>query len=147
MIKLNMFLQVISLVAVTQFAASAGFAATQSTTLNTRANIVVACRVSATAMNFGIRSTVLGTETALSTLTVICNNLTPYNVSLRSGSALLIRAVNLRNPAGNTIRVGLSLGSTGGVSGGSHALTGQLVAKAYPQVGLYQRTQTFFVNY
>lgn len=147
MIKLNMLKRVIFLLAVTQFAASSGIAATQSTTLNTRANIVVACRVSATGMNFGTRSTVLGTETAISTLTVICNNLTPYNVSLRSGSALLTRAVNLRNPAGNTIRVGLTLGSTGGVSGGSHILTGKLVAKAYPAVGLYQRTQTIFVNY
>lgn len=122
-------------------------AATRSRNFNVRINIVKACRVSATAMNFGNMSKVLGTETSTSTLSVICSRGTPYNVSLRAGGALTILNVNLTNPAGNIIRTGLTLGATAGTTSGSHILTGKLVANANPALGLYQRTQIVYVNY
>lgn len=147
MLKIKKLKHLFLLAVVLQCTAGQTHAASRSSNFNTRANIVASCRVSATAMNFGTRSTVLGTEASSSTLTVLCNNLTPYNVSLRSGSALIARNVNLTNPAGKIIRVRLTLGATGGVSGGAHTLNGLLFAIANPPVGLYQRTQTIFVNY
>jgi spore coat protein U-like protein len=122
-------------------------AATRSRNFNVRINIVKACRISATAMNFGNMSKVLGTETSTSTLNVICSLGTPYSVSLRGGRALSILNVNLTNPAGNIIRTGLTLSATAGTTSGSHILTGKLVANANPALGLYQRTQTVYVNY
>ena len=122
-------------------------AATKSRNFNVRVRIVKTCRVAATAMNFGNLGTVLGTETSTSTLTVNCSKGTPYNVSLRAGAALTTQTVNLTNPGGSIIQAGLTLGATAGTTSGSHPLIGKLVARAYPPIGRYQRTQTIYVNY
>ena len=122
-------------------------AVTKSRNFNVRVNILKTCRVTATAMNFGSLGTVLGTETSTSALTVICSKGTPYNVSLRAGAALTTQTVNLTNPGGSIIQAGLTLGATAGTTSGSHPLIGKLVARAYPPIGRYQRTQTIYVNY
>ena len=91
--------------------ASSAFAATASGTFNVKVNITTACAVSATAVNFGSLSTVLGTETANSTVSVICNPGTAYSLSFVSGSAGLTATGNLLNgPA--TIGATYDLGNT-----------------------------------
>jgi spore coat protein U-like protein len=129
--------------------ASSAFAATASGTFNVQVTIVKACAVSATAVNFGTLSTVVGTETANSTVTVTCNPGTAYSLSFVSGSAGLTAAGNLVNGA-NNIGASYDLGTAAAASGtgsGTDALKVSLSAASYPATGLYQATQTVYVNY
>ena len=128
--------------------ASSAFAGTALNTFNVQVTIVKACAVSATAVNFGVLSTVLGTETANSTVTVICNPGTAYNLSFVSGSAGLTAAGALSNPGGATINASYDLGLTSGGTGvGTGNVKVSLSPAAYPATGLYQATQTIYVNY
>ena len=129
--------------------ASSAFAATASGTFNVQVTIVKACAVSATAVNFGNLSTVLGTETANSTVSVICNPGTAYSLSFVSGSAGLTATGNLVNGA-STIGATYDLGTAAAASGtgsGTDTLKVGLNAASYPATGLYQATQTVYVNY
>jgi spore coat protein U-like protein len=130
--------------------ASAALAATSSGTFNVQVTIVKACAVSATAVNFGSLSTILGTETATSTVSVVCNAGTPYSLSFVSGSASLSTTGNLVNGA-STIPVAYSFANAGAAAGTGTATNTMDVklptATAYPAVGVYQQTQTVYVNY
>jgi spore coat protein U-like protein len=129
--------------------ASSAFAATASGTFNVQVTIVKACAVSATAVNFGSLSTVLGTETSNSTVTVTCNPGTAYSLSFVSGSAGLTTTGNLVNGT-NTIGASYDLGTAAASSGtgsGTGTVKVSLSAASYPATGLYQATQTVYVNY
>lgn len=130
--------------------ASSSFAATSSGTFNVQVNIVKACAVSATAVNFGNLSTILGTEAGTSTVSVTCNAGTPYSLSFVSGSASLSTTGSLVNGA-NTIPVAYSFANAAAAAGtgtATNTLDVKLpTATAYPATGLYQQTQTVYVNY
>lgn len=130
--------------------ASSAFAATASGTFNVQVTITKACSVSATAVNFGSLSTILGTESANSTVSVVCNAGTPYNLSFISGNNAAITASgNLTNPALNTIPVNYAFtGSAAGTGTATNTIAVTLpTATPYPATGLYQQTQTVYVNY
>ena len=130
--------------------ATSAFAATASGTFNVQVTIVKACSVSATAVNFGNLSTILGTEAATSTVSVVCNAGTPYSLSFASGSALLSLASNLANGA-NTIPVNYAFANAAAAAGTGTATNTMNVtlptATPFPATGLYQQTQTVYVNY
>ena len=135
--------------------ATSAFAVTASGTFVVSVNITKACSVSATAVNFGSLSTILGTESANSTVSVICNVGTPYNLSFVSADNTAITAAgNLANGA-NTIPVNYAFASAAAASGtgnGGTAATNTIAvtlptATPYPTVGLYTQTRTVYVNY
>ena len=131
--------------------ASSAFAATASGTFNVQVTIVKACSVAATAINFGNLSTILGTESANSTVSVVCNAGTPYNLSFISGNNAAITASgNLLNGA-NTIPVNYAFANAAAAAGTGTAINTIAVtlptATPYPATGLYQQTQTVYVNY
>ena len=129
--------------------ASSAYAASASGTFNVKVTITTACAVSATPVDFGTKSTILGTETANSTVNVICNPTTPYTLSFASGSALLSTTGNLVNGLfniGATYNLGSALAASGTGSGTDTLVVG-LNAAAYPVTGVYQATQTVWVNY
>ena len=135
--------------------ASSAFAVTQSGTFNVQVTIVKACSVSATAVNFGNLSTILGSESANSTVSVVCNVGTPYNLSfISANNAAITAAGNLVNGV-NTIPVAYAFASAAAASGtgnGATVATNTIAvtlptATPFPTVGLYQQTQTVFVNY
>ncbi|MDE2445084.1 MAG: spore coat protein U domain-containing protein [Alphaproteobacteria bacterium] len=124
-------------------------AATRSRTFNTRVRIVKSCRISATPVNFGNLSTVLGTETATSTVSVICNVGTTYRLSFTAAAGTLTKTSNLVNGA-NTIRANFSLGTAAAAAGtgsGTKSIMVGLAAKPFPVPGLYQVTQTVYIVY
>lgn len=131
--------------------ASSAFAATASGTFNVQVTIVKACSVAATGINFGNLSTILGTESANSTVSVVCNAGTPYNLSFISGNNAAITASgNLLNGA-NTIPVNYAFANAAAAAGTGTAINTIAVtlptATPYPATGLYQQTQTVYVNY
>ena len=130
--------------------ASAAFSATSSGTFNVQVTIVKACAVSATAVNFGNLSTILGTEASTSTVSVTCNAGTPYSLSFVSGSASLSTTGNLVNGV-NTIPVAYSFANAiaaAGIGTATNTMDVKLpTATPYPATGLYQQTQTVYVNY
>ena len=143
------YLLPIAAVAAIAGASSAYAAASASGTFNVKVNITTACAVSATPVDFGPKSTILGTETANSTVSVICNPTTPYTLSFTAGAAALTTTGNLVNGA-NNIGANYSLGTALAASGtgaGSDTLVVSLNAAAFPVTGVYQATQTVYVNY
>ena len=130
--------------------ASSAFAATASGTFNVQVTIAKACSVTATPVNFGVLSTVAGTEASTSTVAVVCNVGVPYALSFVSGSAALTASGNLVNGT-NTIPVAYSFASAaaaGGTGIGTNTMDVKLpTATPYPATGLYQQTQTVYVNY
>jgi len=136
--------------------ANSAFAASSSGTFNVQVKIASACTISATAMDFGtVTGSVLGTETANSTVSVTCNKGTAYNVSFSAlsvlGTPLTTAAINLNNGVGNVIPANLTIsaGSTGVATGATDSATvgGKLVATANPAAGTYSNTQTIYVVY
>lgn len=130
--------------------AASSFAATASGTFNVQVTIVNACKVSATNVDFGNLSTILGTEAGTSTVSVTCNRGTPYSLSFVSGSASLSTTGNLVN-SGNTIPVAYSFASTAAAAGTGTATNTMDVklptATPYPAIGVYSQIQTVYVNY
>ncbi len=135
--------------------ANSAFAASSSGTFNVQVKIASACTISATAMDFGtVTGSVLGTETANSTVSVTCNKGTAYNVSFSAlsvlGTPLTTAAINLNNGL-NVIPAALKInvGSTGIATGGADSATvgGTLTATANPTAGTYSNTQTIYVVY
>ncbi len=143
---------ILPLVAVAGLAsASSAFAATASGTFNVQVTIVKACSVAATAVNFGNLSTILGTEASTSTVSVTCNAGTPYNLSFISGNnAAITAAGNLANGA-NTIPVAYAFtnaAAAAGIGTATNTINVTLpTATPFPATGLYQQTQTVYVNY
>jgi len=135
--------------------ANSALAASSSGTFNVQVKIAAACTISATAMNFGtVTGSVLGSETASSTVSVGCNKGTTYNVSFSAlstlGTPLTTASINLNNgvnviPAGLTISAGSTGTATGGVD--SATVSGLLTATANPTPGTYSNTQTIYVVY
>ena len=124
-------------------------AATSSTGFNTQVTITKACAVSAQPVNFGNLSTVLGTETANSLVTVTCNPGTAYNLSFTTISGGLTKTTNLVNGL-NNIPANFSLGTAASASGtgsGTATISVGLTATPYPVTGIYQATQTVNVVY
>ena len=131
--------------------ATSAFAVTQSGTFNVQVTIVKACSVSATAVNFGNLSTILGTESANSTVSVVCNVGTPYNLSfISANNAAITAAGNLANGA-NNIPVAYAFANAAAAAGTGTATNSIAVtlptATPFPAVGLYQETRTVYVNY
>lgn len=129
--------------------ATSSIAATSSGTFNVQVTIVKACSVAATAVNFGNLSTVLGTETATSTVSVVCNVGTPYDLSFTAVAGGLTKTTNLVNGV-NTIPANFSLGTAAAAAGtgsGTKTITVGLTATPFPVTGLYQVTQTVNVVY
>ena len=131
--------------------ATSAFAATASGTFNVQVTIVKACSVSATAVNFGNLSTILGTEAATSTVSVVCNAGTPYNLSfISANNAAISAASNLANGA-NLIPVNYAFANAGAAAGTGTATNTIAVtlptATPFPTVGLYQEVRTVYVNY
>ena len=125
------------------------YAATSSGTFNVQATIVKTCNVSAAVVNFGSLSTVLGSETANSTVTVTCSTGTPYNLSFTAVAGGLTKTTNLVNGA-NAIPANFSLGTAAtaaGTGSGTATISVGLTATPYPATGLYQATQTINVVY
>ena len=129
--------------------ATTAYAATSSGTFNVQVTIAKTCIVSATPVNFGSLSTVLGSETANSTVTVTCNAGTPYNLSFTTVAGGLSKTTNLTNGA-NIIPANFSLGTAAAASGtgsGTATISVGLTATPYPVTGLYQATQTINIVY
>lgn len=128
--------------------ASSAYAGTASGTFNVKVNITTACAVSATPVDFGSKSTILGSETANSTVSVICNPTTPYAISFSAGVPLLSTTGNLVN-GGNNIGATYTIAALGasGTGSGTGSVQVALSAAAFPATGLYQATQTVYVNY
>ncbi len=129
--------------------AASAFAASSPGNFNVKVNITTACTVAATDVNFGNLATVVGTETATSTVTVACNPGTAYSLSFTNTAGTLTKTDTLVNGA-NTIGYDLSLGTAAAASGtsaGTHNIDVVLQASAFPATGLYQDTQTVNVVY
>ncbi len=130
--------------------ASSAFAATQSGTFNVQVTIVKACSVSATAVNFGNLSTIVGNETANSTVSVVCNVGTPYNLSFISANNAAITASGSLLNGLNSIPVAyaFAIGAAAGTGTATNTIAVSLpTATPFPTVGLYQETRTVYVNY
>ena len=149
--KMRKYLLVAALVAL---GSTSAFAASASGNFNVQVKINTACTVAATAMDFGTLSTVVGTETAASNVSVTCNKGTAYGLSFTNvavvAAATTTAAIILNNGA-NVIPASLKVtgGATGTATGGTDAgvVTGTLTATAYPAAGTYSNTQTLYVIY
>lgn len=122
------------------------FAATQSFNLTTKITITASCSVSASAMNFGNRVAILGTETATSTVAVKCNLGIPYAVSFAPGAVQTTGIGSLAGPGGN-IQFRATLATTAGTGSGNHVMNGILLVSPITTQGLYQNNFLVFVNY
>ena len=153
---MKIFMPVALVVAAASLAMMAqnSFAASANTSFNVKVQIAASCTVSATAMDFGTISTVVGTETATSTVNVTCNKGTAYGLSFTNvatiAAATTTAAINLNNGA-NVIPATVKVTSGGAGIGTGLALpgllTGTLTATPNPATGTYSNTQTLYVIY
>jgi len=136
--------------------ANSAFALSSSNTFNVQVNIATSCIVGATAMNFAtVTGTVVGTETANSTVSVSCNKGTAYALSFTNAATLATAttsaSISLNGPGGGTIVAALAInaGATFTATGGTDTgnVKGTLAPTAFPTPGTYSNTQTLYVIY
>lgn len=127
------------------------YASTSSGPLKVQVTIVpqVGCAVTATDMNFGTLTTVVGTETGTSTVSVHCQASTAlFLLSFSTTQWLTNKSSVLTNPANNTIGFTMALGTIFVFgSTGTSTITGTLNATASPQTGVYKSVEIIDVIY
>ena len=140
-------------------------AATATTTFNVSLTITASCTVSATALAFGSTGLIAANIDNSSSVTVTCNNSTPYNVGLDAGTGtgatVATRKMTsggatvnytLYQNAGRTTIWGTTIGTdtaTGTGNGSAQVLTvyGRVPAQTTPASGSYSDTITVTVTY
>jgi len=135
-------------------------ASAASTTGPLKASVIIgagSCSITVTNMDFGTLTTVVGTETATANVAVRC----PVGVRLMVAflpiaynpvsNAASSRNSTLVDPFGNKINFSMALAGWYGTGLGNTPLTtvitGKLAATPFPKPGIYQSTETLYVNY
>ena len=130
--------------------ADEAFAVSTTTPLSLSVKIAPGCTISVTDMNFGTRTTVVGTETATSNVTVVCSGATLVYLSFTPvfSVAGTTKSSALTNPAGD--KINFTMTQSGYVGFGSNligTLTGKLAATPNPPPGIYKSVETIYINY
>ena len=125
-------------------------AASVAGSLNLSVKILPGCTISVTNMDFGTRATLLGTETASATVTVVCSASTLVYLSFTPSFSVAgtTKSSALTNPAGD--KINFTMTQSGYVGFGSNligTLTGKLAATPNPPPGIYKSVETIYINY
>lgn len=135
------------------FMPCAAQAAKSTNTLNVKLQVIKGCAVDVANMDFGIVPQVTGTETASSIVTVTCSRFASFRLSFAPVYSLANTSRNstLTSPAGGKINFSMTLQSSTGTlfprQSTSTFINGQLAATPGAAPGVYQSTETLWVNY
>lgn len=111
-----------------------------------RVAIVTSCSVTAGQLNFGNVGTIVGGETAASTVNVVCSAGTPYTISFNSVSSVTSYNGSMVNGA-NSVAYSAALSAAGGIGPGTHTINGVLPAQVTPAAALYTDNRTVYLSY
>jgi hypothetical protein len=125
------------------------YTATTALNLKTSVNIVTptSCAITASDMNFGTMSQVLGTETATSTVDVHCPTGTFFILSFSTTALATTKNSTLVNAANNKINFSMALASFFGFTAGTTTITGTLANTPNVPQGIYKSVETINVIY
>lgn len=122
-------------------------AAQLSATYETRITIETSCSVSASTLDFGTVGIITGTQTASSTVNVICSSGTPFALSFNPSGIATSFAGQMANGA-NTINYNaMLLGPNAGVGSATRTILGSLPLQPQPLSGSYVDNRTIYLNY
>jgi spore coat protein U-like protein len=129
------------------WSAEAACAAAQKQTLNIAVTINYGCSLAVSDMDFGTITTVTGSETATSNVTVNCTPGALYLLSFSPSSWTTTRSSAMSNPSSAKINFNMALSGIWGVGSGTTAINGQLAATPGAQTGAYKSVETLYVIY
>ncbi|MBC8038342.1 MAG: spore coat protein U domain-containing protein [Rhizobiales bacterium] len=133
-------------VALSLICASPVLAAQLAVNFQARVLIQTSCLVSAGQLNFGAVGTIVGGETAVSTVNVVCSAGTPYTISFSSLSSVTSYNGAMINGA-NSVAYSANLSAAGGTGPGTHTIDGVLPAQVTPIPALYTDNRTVYLSY
>lgn len=133
-------------VALSLLCASPALAAQLAINYQARINIQTSCLVTAGQLNFGAVGTIVGGETAASTVNVSCSAGTPYTISFSSVSSVTYYNGSMINGA-NSVAYSANLSAAGGIGPGTHSIDGVLSAQVTPAPAIYTDNRTVYLNY
>jgi|GEM_PF-1867843 len=133
-------------VALSLLCASPALAAQLAIDYQARINIQTSCLVTAGQLNFGAVGTIVGGETATSTVNVTCSAGTPYTISFSPLASVTNYNGTMINGAGN-VAYSANLSAAGGIGPGTHTIDGVLSPQATPAPAIYTDNRTVYLNY
>lgn len=128
-------------------------AANVKNTMNVKLQVNGACVLTVVNMDFGSLTQVMGTETASSYVTVVCNQLSTIYLSFLPTFSVANTSRNstLTSGTGNKINFSMALQGYFGVlpagATGYTYINGKLAATPGASAGIYQSTETLYVIY
>lgn len=122
-------------------------AAAQKQTLNIAVTINYGCSLSVSDMDFGTITSVTGSETATSNVTVNCTPGALYLLSFSPSTWTTTRASAMSNPSSAKINFNMALSSIWGIGSGTSQINGQLAATPGAPTGVYKSVETLYVIY
>lgn len=111
-----------------------------------RVTIQTSCTVTASQLNFGSVGTIMGGETAASTVNVVCSAGTPYTISFSPLASVTNYNGSMINGAGS-VAYSANLSAAGGIGPGIHTIDGVLSLQATPAPAIYTDNRTVYLNY
>ncbi len=126
--------------------AAPALAAQLAVNFQARIAIQTSCTVTAGQLNFGAVGTIVGGETAASTVNVVCSVGTPYTISFSSLSSVTSYNGAMVNGAGS-VGYSAALSAAGGTGPGTHTIDGVLIAQTTPPPALYTDNRTVYLSY
>ena len=128
-------------------------AASVNKSMNVKLTVASVCNVNVVNMDFGTLTKVVGTETASSYVTVVCNQLSTVFLSFLPTFSVANTGRNstLTSVAGDTINFSMQLRGYFGILNafqtGFTYIDGKLAATPGVKSGIYQSTETLYVIY
>ena len=128
-------------------------AASFTKTMNVKLSVASVCALNVANMDFGTLTKVVGTETASSYVSVVCNQLSTVYLSFLPTFSVANtgRTSSLTSVAGDTINFSMQLrgyfGTLGAFQTGFTYIDGKLAATPGVKAGTYQSTETLYVIY
>jgi len=126
--------------------ASPGLAAQLAVDFQARITIQTSCTVTAGQLNFGAVGTIVGGETAVSTVNVVCSAGTPYTISFSPLGSVTNYNGSMINGA-SSVAYSANLSAAGGIGPGTHTIDGVLTPQATPAPALYTDNRTVYLSY
>jgi spore coat protein U-like protein len=126
--------------------ASPVFAAQLAVNFQARIAIQTSCTVYAGQLNFGAVGTIMGGESAASTVNVVCSAGTPYTISFNSLSSVTSYNGAMINGAGS-VAYSANLSAAGGIGPGTHTIDGVLAVQITPAPAIYTDNRTVYLSY
>ncbi len=126
--------------------AQPALAAQLAVNFQARISIQTSCTVSANQLNFGAVGTIMGGETAVSTVNVVCSAGTPYTISFSPLASVTSYNGSMINGAGS-VAYSANLSAAGGIGLGTHTIGGVLTPQATPAPAIYTDNRTVYLTY